>query len=268
MQRLDPVDAYKILKAQGYPVSLNFVYAWHGALRGVPWNKLPAVLKAKLRAALADAVKPRCEWAGSDPLYRRYHDEEWGVPVRDDRRLFEFLILEGAQAGLRWITILRKRENYRAAFDRFDPRRVARYDARKIRRLMHDPGIVRNRRKIESAVGNARAFLAVQKEFGGFDRYLRRFVHGKPIQNRWRSLREVPARTPESDALSHDLQKRGFKFVGSTICYAFMQAVGMVNDHTRRCFRHKPLAKQPMRRADRLFRILLPLGRCTATSKI
>jgi len=179
----------------------------------------------------------RCHWAGADPLYCRYHDEEWGVPVHDDRRLFEMLILEGAQAGLSWITILRKRPAYRKAFDRFDPRKVARYDARKRRALMADAGIVRNRLKIEAAVRNAKAFLAVQKEFGSFDRYIWRFVGGAPIVNRPRSSRDIPARTAESDAMSRDLKKRGFTFVGSTICYAFMQAVGMVDDHAATCFR-------------------------------
>lgn len=179
----------------------------------------------------------RCAWAGHDPLYIRYHDSEWGVPVADARTLFEFLILEGAQAGLSWITILRKREAYRAAFDGFDPARVARYDRRRMARLLRDPGIVRNRLKIEAAVANARAFLAVQDEFGSFDRYVWRFVGGRPQVNRPATLAQVPARTPASDALSKDLQQRGFRFVGSTICYAFMQAVGMVDDHTRDCFR-------------------------------
>ena len=177
----------------------------------------------------------RCPWCGTDPLYVRYHDEEWGVPVHDDRRLFEMLILEGAQAGLSWITILRKRRAYRTAFDRFDPRKVARYDAKKKRALLKDAGIVRNRLKIDAAVTNARAFLAVQKEFSSFDAYLWRFVGGRPMVNRPATMRDVPARTPESDALSHDLKKRGFRFVGSTICYAFMQAVGVVDDHVRGC---------------------------------
>jgi DNA-3-methyladenine glycosylase I len=182
----------------------------------------------------------RCSWAKGE-LYEKYHDTEWGVPVHDDRLLFEFLILEGAQAGLSWSTILNKRENYRRAVDRFDARKVARYDAHKIRKLLADPGIVRNRLKVASAVTNARAFLAVQKEFGSFDAYLWRFVGGKPIQNRRTSLKKISARTPESDAMSKDLIKRGFKFVGSTICYAFMQAVGMVNDHAVDCFRHEQL---------------------------
>jgi len=187
------------------------------------------------------ADKERCEWAGSDPLYQRYHDEEWGVPLHDDQRLFEFLILEGSQAGLSWITILRKRENYRAAFAGFDPERVARFNARKLASLMENPGIVRNRLKIESTKANARAFLEVQGEFGSFDDYLWRFVDGVSIQNRWRSLKDIPARTEVSDALSRDLKRRGFRFVGSTICYAFMQAVGMVNDHVVKCFRHQEL---------------------------
>jgi DNA-3-methyladenine glycosylase I len=179
----------------------------------------------------------RCAWA-RDYLSIAYHDREWGVPVHDDRLLFEFLILEGAQAGLSWITILKKRENYRRAFDDFDAHKVARYDARKIRNLLADPGIVRNRLKVAAAVRNAKAFLAVQKEFGSFDRYIWSFVGGRPLLNRRKSLKEVPARTPESDAMSKDLIKRGFKFVGSTICYAFMQAVGLVNDHTTDCFRY------------------------------
>jgi len=178
----------------------------------------------------------RCPWAKTD-LMVRYHDDEWGVPVHDDRTLFEFLILEGAQAGLSWDTILRKRENYRAAFDNFDAAKIARYGARRIRQLLADPGIVRNRLKIAAAIGNARAFLAVQKEFASFDPYIWQFVGGKPRRNRWRSLGQVPARTLESDAMSHDLIQRGFKFVGSTICYAFMQATGMVNDHVTGCFR-------------------------------
>jgi DNA-3-methyladenine glycosylase I len=188
----------------------------------------------------------RCDWAGSDPLYLAYHDQEWGVPLHDDRRLFEMLVLEGAQAGLSWITILRKREAYRRAFDRFDPRKVARYDARKIRSLLADPGIVRNRLKIESAVKNARAHLEVCDEYGSFDAYIWQFVGGQPKRNRWRSLKEIPTRTEESDAMSKDLRKRGFSFVGSTICYAFMQATGMVNDHLVGCFRYRD-ADQPAR---------------------
>jgi DNA-3-methyladenine glycosylase I len=184
----------------------------------------------------------RCPWP-VDELYRTYHDTEWGVPLHDERRLFEFLVLEGAQAGLSWHIILKKRENYRAAFDQFDPAKVARYHAAKIAELLADPGIVRNRLKIASAVTNARCFLAVQEEFGGFDRYIWRFVEGHPRVNHWRTMKEVPARTAESDAMSKDLKQRGFKFVGSTICYAHMQATGMVNDHLVSCFRHKELRK-------------------------
>jgi DNA-3-methyladenine glycosylase I len=186
-------------------------------------------------------MKQRCPWAGTDPLYRIYHDTEWGTPVHDDRRLFEFLILEGAQAGLSWLTILRKRENYREAFDQFDPRKVAGYDARRLEELLRNPGIVRNRRKLEAAVGNARAFLAIQEDFGSFDRYIWRFVGGRPIKNAWRSIEEIPPSTPESIAMSRDLKRRGFGFVGPTVCYAFMQAVGMVNDHTVECFRYGEL---------------------------
>ena len=182
-------------------------------------------------------IRNRCAWAKGD-RYIEYHDIEWGVPVHDDRLLFEFLILEGAQAGLSWSTILNKRENYRLAFDNFDARKIAKYNARKIKSLMADAGIVRNRLKIESAIRNAKAFLAVQKEFGSFDKYIWSFVGSAPIQNQRKSLKEIPARTSESDAMSKDLLKRGFKFVGSTICYAFMQAVGMVNDHVIDCFRH------------------------------
>ena len=171
----------------------------------------------------------------------RYHDKEWGVPVHDDRTLFEFLILEGAQAGLSWSTILNKRENYRKAFDNFDPKRVARYDRRKIQQLLRDPGIVRNKLKIASAIGNAKAVLRLQEELGTFDRYIWQFVDGRPRVNAWRSGSKIPALTPESDAMSKDLKRRGFNFVGSTICYAFMQAVGMVNDHNVDCFRYKEL---------------------------
>jgi DNA-3-methyladenine glycosylase I len=183
----------------------------------------------------------RCSWAGSDPLYQAYHDTEWGVPVHDDRCLFEFLILEGAQAGLSWITILRKRVTYRQAFAGFDPEVVARFGEQDTIRLLADAGIVRNRLKIAAAIGNARAFLKVQEEFGSFSAYQWRFVDGAPLQNAWKSLAEVPASTPVSDALSRDLKQRGFRFVGSTICYAHMQAVGMVNDHTTDCFRWNEL---------------------------
>ena len=183
----------------------------------------------------------RCSWAGNDPLYIAYHDEEWGVPLHDDRRLFEMLLLEGAQAGLSWITILRKRPAYRMAFDGFDPRKVARFDARRRARLLRDPGIVRNRLKIDAAVTNARAFLDVQEEFGSFDDYIWRFTGGGALDGRRRTGRDVPAQTAESDAMSKDLKRRGFRFVGSTICYAFMQATGMVNDHVATCFRYKEL---------------------------
>ena len=183
----------------------------------------------------------RCPWAEKPEIYHAYHDTEWGVPVRDDRTLFEFLILEGAQAGLSWITILKKRENYREAFDGFDAQRIARYRDARVQKLMGNAGIVRNRLKVRSAVTNARAFLAVQKEFGSFDRFIWGFVDGEPKVNAWQSLAEVPATTAESDAMSKELKRRGFKFVGSTICYAYMQAVGMVNDHTVDCFRYREL---------------------------
>jgi len=185
---------------------------------------------------------PRCPWPGADPLYLAYHDREWGVPAHDDRHLFEMLVLEGAQAGLSWITILRKRERYRAVFDRFDPQLVAQYDEPRKQALLRDAGIVRNRLKIDAAVGNARAFLLVQEAFGSFDAYLWRFVGGGPKVNGWVEMRDVPARTVESDALSRDLRARGFRFVGSTICYAFMQAVGLVNDHLVGCYRHRELS--------------------------
>jgi len=188
-------------------------------------------------------TRTRCAWAGDDPLYVRYHDREWGVPLHDDRRLFEFLILDGAQAGLSWLTILNKRENYRRAFDNFDIERIARYDEADVARLLADAGIVRNRLKINAAIGNARASLQVQAEFGSLDEYFWRFVDGQPVRNAWRNLAEVPAHTPVSDAMSRDLKKRGFKFVGPTICYAFMQAAGMVNDHTTDCFRYKEVGR-------------------------
>jgi DNA-3-methyladenine glycosylase I len=189
------------------------------------------------------AARERCGWAGADPLYVRYHDEEWGVPLHDDRALFELLTLEGAQAGLSWITILRKRQGYRRAFAGFDARRVARFDRRRIARLLSDPGIVRNRAKVEGVVKNARALPALADEAGSLDRHLWSFVGGKPIQNRWSSMKEVPAETDESRALSRDLKRRGFTFVGPTICYAFMQAAGLVNDHLVGCFRHRALAR-------------------------
>ncbi|MBI5472234.1 MAG: DNA-3-methyladenine glycosylase I [Ignavibacteriae bacterium] len=180
----------------------------------------------------------RCSWCGSDPLYVHYHDEEWGVPLHDDRRLFEMLILEGAQAGLSWITILRKRENYRKAFDNFNAKKISLYNKKKVRELMKDEGIVRNRLKIEATISNAIAFLNVQKEFGSFDRYIWQFVNGKPLCSSPKSLKEIPVSSSESDTMSKDLKKRGFRFVGSTICYAFMQATGMVNDHTTECWRY------------------------------
>jgi len=184
----------------------------------------------------------RCPWP-TDGLYVRYHDEEWGVPVHDDRRLFEFLVLEGAQAGLSWHIVLKKRENYRRAFDGFDPEIVARYSAARTKKLLNDPGIIRNRLKIQSAVQNARSFLKVQEEFGSFDAYIWRFVGGRPVVNFWKSMKSVPARTGISDKMSKDLRQRGFNFVGTTICYAHMQATGMVNDHLVDCFRHKQVGK-------------------------
>jgi DNA-3-methyladenine glycosylase I len=199
-------------------------------------------MMAGKRPTTRPATKLRCPWATTEQ-YIEYHDKEWGVPLHDDHRLFEFLVLEGAQAGLSWATILHKRESYRRAFDHFDPAIVAKYGKRKQQNLLADPGIVRNRLKIEAAIANAKAFLALQKEFGTFDRYLWTFVGHRSKQNAWRSTAEVPARTGDSDAMSKDLKRRGFKFVGSTICYAFMQAVGMVNDHLVGCFRHEEVSK-------------------------
>ena len=184
-------------------------------------------------------MKLRCPWASNDPLYILYHDQEWGVPVHDDRKLFEMLILEGAQAGLSWITILKKRENYRKAFDNFDAKKIARYGEKKVKELLRNEGIVRNRLKIGAAIRNAQAVLAIQKEFGSFDTYIWQFVGGRQKANRWKSLQDVPPKTSESDAMSKELKQRGFTFVGSTICYAFMQATGMVNDHVEGCFRYK-----------------------------
>lgn len=199
-------------------------------------------------------ARHRCPWCLGSEQYLRYHDEEWGVPVHNDRRLFEFLILEGAQAGLSWSTILNKRENYRKAFARFDPAKVARFGAREVKKLLADAGIVRNRLKIESAIDNARAFLDVRREFGSFDAYLWEFVEGRPLQSLRRSMKQVPAQTPLSDAISKDLKRRGFRFVGSTIVYAFMQAVGMVNDHLAGCFRRAQLKPRPsLRSSDKLF---------------
>lgn len=183
----------------------------------------------------------RCEWANRNELERNYHDNEWGVAIHDDRRLFEFLVLEGAQAGLSWSTILRKREGYRRAFDGFDVQKVSQYSENDVSRLLANPEIIRNKLKIRAAITNARAFLQVQEQFGSFDRYIWQFVNGKPRQNSWQNMTDIPSSTPESDAMSKDLQKRGFKFVGTTICYAFMQAVGQVNDHVVGCFRYKEL---------------------------
>jgi DNA-3-methyladenine glycosylase I len=184
----------------------------------------------------------RCPWSGTDPLYIEYHDREWGVPVHDDGKLFEFLVLEGMQAGLSWLTILKKRENFRRAFAGFDAGKIAKFDARKVKQLLADPGIIRNKLKILATVSNARAFLAVREELGSFDEYLWQFVGGRTKVNRRRAIGQIPARTAESDAMSADLKKRGFKFVGSTICYAHMQATGMVNDHVTSCFRHRELS--------------------------
>ena len=186
----------------------------------------------------------RCAWCLSHPLYISYHDEEWGVQEHDDQRLFEKIVLDGAQAGLSWLTILKKREGYRRAFDGFDAAKIARYSDKKIARLLADPGIIRNRLKVNAAVTNARAYLQLREELGSFDQFLWQFVGGQTIQNRWKTLKQLPARTKESDALSKELQERGFKFVGSTICYAFMQAVGMVNDHLIGCFRHRELCRK------------------------
>ncbi len=186
--------------------------------------------------------KPRCPWVPiHDPLYVVYHDREWGVPVHDDRLLFEFLILEGHQAGLSWATVLKKREHYRKVFDNFQVDKIARYDSRKIEELLSDPGIIRNRLKVEAAIQNARAVLQIQAEFGSFDAFIWQFVNGRPIVNHWKTLSEIPTRTPESDAMSRELKRRGFKFVGTTICYAYMQAVGMVNDHVTDCFRYREI---------------------------
>jgi DNA-3-methyladenine glycosylase I len=189
--------------------------------------------------------RKRCSWVGDDPLYLEYHDCEWGVPMRDDRGLFEMIILEGAQAGLSWITVLKKRENYRLAFNQFDAAKIARYDARKKRTLMNNAGIIRNRLKIDATIGNARSFLKIVDEYGSFSDYLWDFVDGRPIVNCWRTVSDVPVSTEKSDALSKALKSRGFKFVGTTICYSFMQAVGMVNDHVTTCFRYAAVAKSP-----------------------
>lgn len=188
------------------------------------------------RSTGIETMKTRCAWAKSDPIYLDYHDQEWGVPIYDERLLFEFLILEGMQAGLSWLTVLKKRGNFRRCFDNFEIERVARYDQHKFAALMADSGIIRNRLKIQAAITNAQAVLKIKEEFGDFSQYIWRFVQGKPIKNHWEHIQQVPVSTPISDAMSNDLKKRGFKFVGSTICYSFMQATGMVNDHTQDCF--------------------------------
>jgi DNA-3-methyladenine glycosylase I len=188
-------------------------------------------------------MSKRCEWCGTEDIYVDYHDKEWGVPVHNDRLHFEMIILDGAQAGLSWITILKRREGYRKAFDNFDVNKVAKYSDNKIERLLQDPGIIRNRLKVKSAVQNAKAFIKIQKEFGSFDKYIWQFVNHNTIQNKWKKMGELPAKTKESDEMSKDLKKRGFSFVGSTICYAYMQAAGMVNDHTSDCFRYKEVSK-------------------------
>ena len=197
-----------------------------------------------MASSTLDPNLPRCGWVSSDPLYIAYHDEEWGVPVHDDRRLFEMLILEGAQAGLSWITVLRRREGYRKAFDGFDPEKIARYGAKDVERLLADPGIIRNRAKVEAAIKNAQVYLQVVEEAGSFDAYLWGLVGGKPRINRWKTLKDIPPETPESKALSKELKRRGFGFVGSTICYAFMQAVGMVDDHVLTCFKRRTTASR------------------------
>lgn len=194
------------------------------------------------RQGRADTMK-RCGWATDDPLYVRYHDLEWGVPLHDDAKLFEMLLLEGVQAGLSWLTVLKRRENYRIAYDGFDPKKIAAWDSEKIEQLLADPGIIRNRLKIEAARGNARAFLQITAEFKSFDAFIWSFVGGKPILNRWREMGQIPATSPESETMGKELKRRGFKFVGSTICYAFMQAVGMVNDHVTDCFRYEDVQK-------------------------
>jgi DNA-3-methyladenine glycosylase I len=193
---------------------------------------------------MSEKTIPRCGWCGADPLYIRYHDEEWGVPVHDDRKLFEMIVLEGMQAGLSWLTVLRKREDFREAFDEFQASKVAAYDPKKIRSLLKNPAIIRNRLKIEAAAANARAFLEIEKKFGSFNRFIWSLAGHKPRQNRFRSLKELPPQTPESEAMSRELKKRGFRFVGPTICYSFMQAVGMVNDHLVDCFRYKEISRR------------------------
>lgn len=235
LDALGIVEVYALLKAQDLPVSLNLAYALEAIQRQCRSEQLSVKCKRELATAITHRLLPRCGWCQSDTAMRDYHDTEWGVPSHDDQHLYEMLILEGAQAGLSWRTILHKRAGYREAFAGFDPKRVAKFDHRREQLLMKNPEIVRNRLKIAATVTNARALLLVQKEFGTFDRFIWQFVNGKPHLNQWLDWREIPARTPESDAMSKDLKKRGFRFVGTTICYAFMQAVGMVNDHTKHC---------------------------------
>lgn len=187
-------------------------------------------------------MKKRCEWVGSDPLMVEYHDKEWGVPLHDDRKLFEFLVLDAMQAGLSWMTVLRKRENFRSAFDNYNVKKIAKYDETKFQELLSNSGIIRNRMKINACIKNAQAYLQIQKEFGSFDAYVWQFVKGRTIKNSWKKLKDLPPNTPESDAMSKDMKQRGFSFVGTTICYAFMQAAGLVNDHTTDCFRYKEVA--------------------------
>jgi DNA-3-methyladenine glycosylase I len=230
------------------PTDGGFASDDHITIKGLAASRLPPASaphgrKLELKEFTVEKKSTnRCAWA-KDELAIRYHDEEWGVAVHDDRRWFEFLVLEGAQAGLSWDTILRKRENYRRAFAGFDPEAVARFDASRIESLLADPGIVRNRLKVTSAVGNARVFVQVQKEFGSFDSFIWRFVDGRSVRNAWRSLKEIPARSAQSDAMSKELRKRGFTFVGSTICYALMQATGLVNDHLVDCFRYAEIGE-------------------------
>ncbi|MCB1909418.1 MAG: DNA-3-methyladenine glycosylase I [Rhodocyclaceae bacterium] len=252
LRRLGVAEALRRLLAAGHSPSMNLAYALHAGLAGRHWQSLDADERGALimmvdglrreRTASPSRDTGRCGWCGDDPLYMRYHDEEWGVPVHDDRRLFEFVVLEGAQAGLSWLTVLRKRDGYRRAFADFDPAAVAAFTEADVAALLGDAGIVRNRAKILSTVGNARAFLELQARHGSFDRFVWDFVDGRPRINHWHSLSEMPATTPESDALSKALKAAGFKFVGSTICYAHMQATGMVNDHLVSCFRHAELA--------------------------
>ncbi|MCB1916241.1 MAG: DNA-3-methyladenine glycosylase I [Rhodocyclaceae bacterium] len=250
LQRIGVAESLRRLLAAGHRPSLNLAYALTAGLEGRHWQSLDADERSALvlmmdglrRAHTSATDRGRCGWCGDDPRYVRYHDEEWGVPVHDERKLFEFLVLEGAQAGLSWITILRKREGYRRAFADFDPAAVAAFSEADAQALLADTGIVRNRAKIQATIGNARAFLELQARYGSFDRFVWDFVDGHPRVNHWRSLAEVPATTAESDALSKALKAAGFKFVGSTICYAHMQATGMVNDHLVSCFRHAELA--------------------------